>query len=207
MRFRHYLDQSPHLVVFSATVMLAAVFFGTLLFFTGFFAGFIMIWAIPLLALCWIGIFLFHLFKGNRRPDQRVAAIVLCSAPFIFFALGWATLEVWEWGTFAVRYNGYRHVVALAEQNRLPPPAQDSWQIADNGTTFEAERTGLKRIAFPLPGGFLSEWTGILYDPQGVGQHPPQRQKDGKIEDRLNGGDTIETCSHLIGRFYRCSFS
>jgi hypothetical protein len=204
---RHYLRQSPHLVVFATTLVVAAIFLSAVGFFAGILAGFFAMFVVPPLALFWTGIFLFHLFRGNRRPDQREAAIVLCSAPFVFFGLGWITIQLCLWGTFAIQYSAYQNVIALAEHNRLPPKTKTFLQTAADGTEFQIETMAPKRIVFALPGGFLNEWQGILYDPQGIGQRPGQRQENGKVQDLFDNYSTIEGCSHLIGRFYHCGFS
>jgi hypothetical protein len=214
LNFLRYLRLPRYLATFLMVVVAAAIFLATTFFFGGGFGGGLL--AIPLFGglalymLTILGLQLYRLVQQRDRESGRQAAVavaVLLVSPIIFFPTFWACDRLCLWGTFAAHYRGYQHVIALSEQSRLPPPGKTAFQIADNGTEFQAERDGLKRVAFPLPGGFLNNWRGIMYDPQGLGKHPPRRQKDGRVADLLADWYTIENCTPMTARFFLCAFS
>lgn len=213
MDFRRYLRLPSHLAVFMAVVIGTSVLLTSALFFGGIAGGFLAMYVLPGLVLYAAAILIFHLYQLARLRDwgtgRRTGGVfaILCLAPIVFLATAWLSNEAFRWGTFAAGYRGYLHVIALAESKRLPSPGKTAFQTADNGTEFQAERKAPYRIAFPMPGGFLNRWQGVVYDPEGIGKHQTRRQKDGSMADLFDDWWTVEVCSPMIGRFYICAFT
>lgn len=185
----------------------------TAFWWTGIGGGFLAVFVVPGLALWGLTIVIAQTYFAIRRRQTdawkrvSVALLSVCLAPFVFAAISWTTIQLFDWGTFAVQYPSYRRIIALADQGRLPPPGKTAFQTAVDGTMFQAERKAPHRVAFPFPGGFLDNWTGILYDPASIGKRDYLRQKDGSSGDLLDNWWTIENCKKMIRNFYSCSFS
>jgi hypothetical protein len=147
----------------------------------------------------------------SGQPEAGVTASLsllgLLLSPLLFLAAFQATDRALAWTALAINHSSYDRIIDLAKQGRLPPPGRTARQFAADGTEFEAERTAPLRIAFALPGGFLSNWNGILYDPSGVGRRTAAVQPDGKSADLLDNWWTIENCSRMLRHYYYCSFS
>ena len=70
------------------------------------------------------------------------------------------------------------------------------------------------RVAFPLPGGILDNWQGIVYDPTGVVLRTREFRRDWSNFDdpallpvkRLFGGD-VQHCESMGGPWYFCQFT
>jgi hypothetical protein len=59
--------------------------------------------------------------------------------------------------------------------------------------------------------GFLDNWSGIVFDPTGAVMQADGWDAAGKFRapdaiTKLFGGDIV-SCSHILGDYYRCSFT
>ena len=211
MDLRRYLRLPLHLAIFLIATVVAAVFLSMAFFWGGIMGGFLAAFILPALAAWAAGIMALHLYRAIwRRASLKpagLALLVICATPLVFFATFRLSDRIFSWGTFAANYQSYRRIIALAEQGHLPAPGKTAFQTAEDGTSYEVERKPPHRIAFEMPGGFLSNRTVVLYDPNGVGMRKGIRQKNGSTEDLFGEWWTIGGCYKLTGRFYVCGFS
>lgn len=156
----------------------------------------LLLWAIILLVSGVIGLV-------RHKPSGIGAVVASLSSPIFFVIVLVVSGAVWDWAALAVNSAKYAEIVALAERGHLPARGKEAFQLASNGSVFEAERWPSGRIAFELPGGFLNNRSVILYDPTGVGQH-----KAGPSgEDLFDNWWTVEKCSPMLGHYFVCGLS
>jgi hypothetical protein len=116
------------------------------------------------------------------------------------------------YAALAVNFASYERIIGAAQIAAIPPNLSGrARQFAPDGTEFEYERTSPHRIAFALPGGFINEWDAILYDPEeqkGVVENPSEPIRgEGAPDPLFEHWWTIESCTQMVGKFYRCHFS
>jgi hypothetical protein len=192
---------SIHLLVFLGAVVLGALVVSAAFWWGGLLGSFALMAAAPVLFLWGALLFLRALSRlGGAYAVLQLGLVGL--SPILFFVVLQLSSFLLAWGTLAADYRHYVHVITLAEQQRLPPPGGKAFQAADDGTLFEAERQAPHRIAFPMPGGFLNNWQGILYDPAGIGL-----RAGGSAKNLLAGISTVKHCRRMTWRFFYCSFS
>ena len=211
MDLRRYLRLPRHLAVFLVATVVATVFCSMVFFWDGIMGGFLAALIVPALVAWAAGIVAFHLYRAIWRRESwksaSLALLVICATPLVFFVTLRLSDRVFSWGTYAANYQSYRRIIILAEQGRLPARDKTAFQTAEDGTSYEVERKPPHRIAFEMPGGFLSNRTVILYDPNGIGMREGIPQKGGSKEDLFDEWWIIGGCYKLVGRFYVCGFS
>jgi hypothetical protein len=196
------------------TALLSA-FLASAFWWGGILGSFVGLLTLPVLALLAIVVAVWAIADVWRTRNQTTRALSIagvtilgiCLSPVLFILVFHGVEDTFTWGMLAAKYPSYVQVIDLATHRGLPAPGKTAWQGAADGTEFEAERVPPYRIAFPLPGGFLNSWQGILYDPSGFGLRTHAKQPDGTPGDLLDTWSTVEACSHMVGRFYVCDFS
>lgn len=103
----------------------------------------------------------------------------------------------------------YRSIVADIER-RQGDPVGASYQ----GVRYEVEPGPPLRVAFPLPGGILDNWEGIVYDPSDEISVAHEIRPDLSNWDeprfvaiRLWFGGDLRYAERVSGHFYRCWFT
>jgi hypothetical protein len=201
----------PYLLIgafFSALISAAIFWYGIG---GGFFAVFVSpCFAIGALIVIGSGVADGWRSRKNLRRAIVTAVVPLlgvCLSPIAFVIVMSTTDHAFVWGIFAVNQHSYARIVDLAAHNRLPRQTRPAPQFAADGTAFEAERKPPHRIAFILPGGFLNNWDGILYDPEGIGIRPHAVQSDDTPGDLFDNWWTIGGCTHIVSNYFDCGFS
>ena len=153
-------------------------------------------------------------WKLRQRPSQ---AIVAAGAPWVAIALvvllalpvAHVTLAGLIRVTLLTKRSSYEAIIVKAKTGAFQPG--DSRQSYD-GTDFILDEGPPMRLAFPLPGGVLDNWSGIVFDPTGDVTLARGFAKGGDgftappAVHALFGGDIV-TCDHLSGDFYYCTFT
>ena len=205
----------PDLLAFLGSALSVSVLLAAAFWWVGIAGSFLAIVAVPAL-LIWAAVIIalraVQAWRIRQFPSKAAYMVltpvaVLCATPIAFVLAFWITTELLTWGTLAVKSPSYSHIIELSLKNRLPHRGTTAFQTAEDGTLFQAERQASRRIDFPLPGGFLNNWSGILYDPAGIGRRENIIQADGTDKDLFDDWWTIEKCTHMVGHFYSCGFS
>jgi hypothetical protein len=170
------------------------------------------------LAAAWAGIFVTGLVTAWVRRSKPKAALLAALTPIagLLTAVALALPAIWtvawicDWTYFLSHHSRYQKITNLAEQGKFDATAGDYNQF--DGTNFIIDPGPPRRIAFPLPGGFLDNWSAIVYD-----RHGEVMQADGfnpttgqfvapERITKLFYGDLL-FCRHMQGSFYTCSFT
>ncbi|WP_121118084.1 hypothetical protein [Croceibacterium ferulae] len=169
------------------------------------------------LTLAWVVLFVVSLNAAWDCRQDLGKSLLASVAPLGAFGLAvalalpvmWATAWVFDW-TFVLRnHSSFQEIVRVAEAGRFDGSAGGYQEY--KGTTFLIDEGPPKRVAFLKPGGFLDNWSGIVYDPTGdvmladgwiaTGQFvAPERIT------KLFDGDLV-SCRPLLKNFYNCSFT
>jgi hypothetical protein len=177
--------------------------------------------AVPIgiiLAGSWIAVVVIGVRAAWLQRTERGFAIRAAATPALGFMLAcalalpvvWSVAWALNWASFLGNYRAYKETTQLAETGAFDKQA-GIWQEHD-GVDFIIDTGPPRRLAFPKPGGFLDNWSGVIYDPTGV-----VMRADGfdpitgefAAPDRITklfDGDLV-SCSHLIDDFYDCSFT
>jgi hypothetical protein len=153
----------------------------------------------------------------GRRSEPR-NAIFTGTAPIAALAVAaalalpvvWGVAWLLGWGSFLANRSTYEDVVRVAESGKYDASPDAYKEYGD--TTFLLDIGPPRRVAILEPGGFLDNWSGIVYDPTGdvmlADGFDPVTGKFAAPDrvTKLFGGDLV-SCRPLIGDFYRCSFT
>jgi hypothetical protein len=133
-------------------------------------------------------------------PVLLIITVGLSSPSFVAGAhLGTLSRLMLNWG----------HYQAIIAKARLDQTA--AWYQEDRGVIYCVDVGPPIRVAFN-PGGFLDNWSAIVYDPTGDvrladGWDPATGAfKAPRRVTKLFNGDLV-SCSRLLGDFYRCWFT
>ena len=190
----------------------------TVVWFGGFGGVALALIAAIALAAAWAAIFVIGLATAWVRRREYKAAFLAAFTPIagLLTAVALALPTIWiiawicDWTYFLSHHARYQKIANLAEQGIFDATAGDYSQL--DGTIFIIDPGPPRRIAFPLPGGFLDNWSAVIYDPTGEVAHAggfnpttgqfvaPERIT------KLFYGDLL-FCRHMQGSFYNCSFT
>lgn len=185
----------------------------------GGFAG--VFFALPvafILGLSWVFLFAMSLkaawdWRSERRKSlyagaAPLGAIVLALA--LFLPVTWAVAWVLDWTHFLGNRSSFEKVVRAAEQGQFDAKALEYQE--HEGTTFILDNGPPRRVAFPKPGGFLDNWSAVIFDPTGeVMLADGFDSVTGEFAapdhiTKLFYGDIVY-CRHMLGSFYNCTFT
>jgi hypothetical protein len=190
----------------------------TLAWFGGFVGvPFVFIAALAL-AISWLILLLPSLQVARVRRDRPKQALYAATAPLGAIGLAlvlalpvvWAVAWTFDWASFLNNRSDYEEVVRLAQEGRFDANVRD-YQEHD-GTTFMLDAGPPRRVAFPMPGGFLDNWSGVIYDPTGdvmLADGFDSESGEFTAPDRVTKlfyGDIV-SCKHMLDSFYSCSFT
>lgn len=170
------------------------------------------------LAIAWLIIAILGLKVAWQRRQEFRSALIAGLAPFatLGLAIAFALPVIWgvawclDWTSFLGNQSEYEAIVHLAEEGTFDGPAEGVQE--HDGIAFMIDEGQPLRVAFLMPGGFLDNWSGVIYDPTGdvmladgwdaqTGVFvAPERVT------KLFYGDLV-SCRHLSGKFYQCSFT
>lgn len=188
------------------------------MWFGGFLGILVALVAAFVLIVSWVIVFAAGLRAAwVRRLEPRrafyagVAAVgALVLAFVVALPVMWAVAWSLDWASFLTNQTGYREVVRLAQKGGFDP-SKAGYQEYE-GTEFMLDAGPPIRVAFPMPGGFLDNWSGVIYDPTGeVMLADGFDARTGEFVapehiTKLFYGDIV-SCRHMLGDFYRCSFT
>lgn len=143
-----------------------------------------------------------------RSAAMPILSLLLACA--LVLPVLWGVAWTLNWASFLGHYRAYGEIIDRAESGAFDKQA-GLWQDQD-GVDFVFDAGPPRRMAFPNPGGFLDNWSGIVYDPTGDvmkadGFHPITGEF--AAPDRITKlfeGDLV-SCRHMLGSFYLCSFT
>ncbi len=147
---------------------------------------------------------LWYAIRSDRRRRGLFLGLVVFLGAWaqsqVFLATGSAADRLWFWW-HADRYTRLLEK-DLGEDRR--------WREID-GVRVVVQPGEPRRVAFPLPGGLLDNWRGVVHDPSGEAMRVNALEKwsDQWRDDPVTGwfgGDMVE-CRHLRDHFYLCSFT
>jgi len=190
----------------------------TVVWFGGFLGVPFALLAAFVLAVSWLIVLLLGLKVAWVRRERPRQALYAAAAPFgaIGLALAlalpmmWAVAWAYDWAFFLNNRSDYEEVVRLAEEGRFDASVRE-YQERD-GITFMLDAGPPRRVAFPMPGGFLDNWSGVIYDPTGevmlADGFDPETGEFAAPEriTKLFYGDIV-SCRHVLDSFYNCSFT
>lgn len=150
---------------------------------------------------------LLGLLVGLLQPEGRflrVACLIMVSAvlPTFYFYGD----DISFGGYFYWHKSQYEAVIARVSSAAECPP------LNSDNAGWDVDCGPPRRIAFPMPGGIIDNWVGVVYDPTGlvmeVNQVDLKDLKNPKFAHvvGLFGGDMIYA-RHLFGHWYMCSFT
>ena len=186
------------------------------------FGGFAGIWfallAASVLALSWLVVLILGLRSAWVWREEPRKALYALVAPLVTLALAlalalpvmWFAAWAFDWISFLSHRDRYEEVVRFAQEGQFDADARE-YQEHD-GITFTLDAGPPRRVAFPNPGGFLDNWSGVIYDPTGevkLAAGFDSGTGEFVAPDRITklfGGDLV-SCRHLLGSFYNCSFT
>jgi hypothetical protein len=163
--------------------------------------------ALILMALLW-GCFIGILVYAVVRVVTDMAVPFLCVLILTGLFMGWWGRNHGRRTGILIRFHAasprYERVVADVLAGR--DPGQETSYIVDGGPPV--------RVAFPLPGGILDNWCGVVYDPTGLVLKARRFKPDlSDLHDpgmadvsSLFGGDLCY-CEPLGGDWYFCCFT
>lgn len=142
-----------------------------------------------------------------RFSLSLVAPAVLGMAALLVIPALWAGGFIGTYTVLAVNYQRYERIIADARN----PKVKAEVLSRDGEIDVSIDVGPPLRVAFPQ-GGFLDNWSGIVFDPTGrVMEADGWDEATGEWrapEDvtRLFGGDLV-SCRRLWGDYYDCSFT
>lgn len=149
---------------------------------------------------------LWHAVRPDRRRRGLLLAIVVVVGAWIqaqiFLAAGSSADRLYFWR----QVDRYERLLGRSDLDAGKP----RWQCIE-GVMVVVQPGEPRRVAFPLPGGLLDNWRGVVYDPSGEAMRVNALEKwsDQWRDDPVAGwfgGDMVE-CRHLRDHFYLCSFT
>ena len=184
----------------------------------GLLGAFLALAVAAVLAIVWLIVAALGLKVAWQSRQEFRHALIAGTAPFATFALAtalalpvvWGVSWCLDWASFLGNQSNYEEIVRLAEEGEFDGPAEGFQE--HNGITFMIDEGRPLRVAFLMPGGFLDNWSGVIYDPTGdvmladgwddqTGEFvAPERVT------KLFYGDLV-SCRHLSSKFYQCSFT
>jgi hypothetical protein len=200
----------------TALVMFAAT--SVMMWFGGIGGAFFGMLLVAGLCLAWLYIFIFGVIAAWKQRHEGAKALFPAAAPLAALAAGialalpvmWAVAWSLDWGSFLASRSSYEDVARLAATGQFDASSM-AWQ-AHLGTDFLLDTGPPRRLAFPGPGGFLDNWSGVVFDPTGAVMEAdgfdPVTGKFAASDEvtKLFGGDLV-SCRHMLGDFYHCSFT
>ena len=190
----------------------------TVLWFGGFVGVPFAFLAAFVLAIGWLILLLLSLKVAWVRRGRPKQALYAAAAPLgaIGLALAlalpvtWAAAWTLDWASFLNNRSDYEEVVRLVQKGQFDAKVRE-YQEHD-GTKFMLDEGPPRRVAFPMPGGFLDNWSGVIYDPTGevmLADGFDSETGEFAAPDRITklfDGDIV-SCRHMLGSFYNCSFT
>ena len=153
--------------------------------------------------------------RSRSAPSHRIGVGL---APLVAVAIGIGlTLPLHQgvgvamtWSSLLFNRARYGTIIDQIRLGRIPPPKEGKGpQDSAQGIRFEAERSGLRRVAFILPDNWLSDWQVILYDPSI--RPPVAGRRDADIDREqaspFDGWLQPYECSRLTGPYLSCYLS
>lgn len=146
--------------------------------------------------------------RGLRAIINAIVPIgVTMGLVLMFLPLSWLFLAVLDWATLAINWSRYSTIAAAPQSHH---EQADVWLKA-HGTDYVLAHGSPRRVAFPMPGGFLDNWDAIVVDPTDRVAAATGLTREGDFTapsdvKSLFGGDLV-ACTHMTGHFYRCSFT
>ncbi|AMV38864.1 hypothetical protein [Planctomyces sp. SH-PL62] len=150
--------------------------------------------------------------QGRRSALAAGGLVVLTLAlsptlwPYLASVGGWAKIRM----DFARNRSRYEKVVARLAGRPNPMPGRSE---AD-GVSYIVGPGPPLRVAFPLPGGILDNWTAVVYDPSEevhrmgrVGPDLSHWDDPDLLELRMWFGGTMRHARRLGGGFFYCIFT
>ena len=161
--------------------------------------------------------------EGRSNRSIPVTLFVLMVSPLVFVATQWAVDRSLGWTDLLIHRSSYMRIVQAAGKGAPKPPIGASveagadaydrsmWRTASDGTRFAFDLGGSGRVAFPFPTRSRETRDGILYDPSGIEEHRLLASAGALAEDHISFVPddtwTVLSCTHMVGRFYRCRFA
>ena len=188
-------------------------------FWFGGFVGVVVVFPFAVvLGVLWLVVAALGLKVAWRKRHKLRDALIAGTAPFAAFALAialalpvmWGVAWCLDWTSFLSNRSEYAEIVRLVEAGTFDGPAEGFQE--NNGITFMIDEGRPLRVAFLMPGGFLDNWSGVIYDPTGdvMLAHGWNAQTGVFVAPervtKLFYGDLV-SCRHLSGKFYQCSFT
>jgi hypothetical protein len=163
-----------------------------------------------------VGLFLSGaLLWQARRAHWRPARVVLAGMPFavlaLLFAVGGYLERAGDSLLFGYRYNRDRPTYDRVVAGLTSGAVRDSTAAAALGIRFYVDSGPPLRVAFPLPGGIIDNWEGVVWDPSGDVVAAQGFTRAGGFTapselQRLFGGDLVG-CRVVRHPYYRCWFT
>lgn len=144
------------------------------------------------------------LFDAEGRIRRVVCLLLIGTAFPTFYFYGY---DISFYSYFYWHKSQYEAVIAsLSSSTQCPPPIHSD----ETNPRFDCDSP--RRVAFPMPGGIIDNWVGIVYDPTGLVTQVNQVSGSGLKNPKfayvvgLFGGD-MASARHLFGHWYVCSFT
>lgn len=139
----------------------------------------------------------------NLRAMPRRALVAALGFPVVLIATCALWIPIVNWAYFLVTIPARQHIVDLAKQGVRQP--RNQWLGRKWGVDFVVADSAPLRVAFPKPGQFLDNWSGIVYDPTGAVEQGDFDTYPTQIK-KLFDGDMV-VCDHIVGPWYDCAFT
>lgn len=146
---------------------------------------------------------LVSLFDSSGRIRRLICLLLIVTSFPTFYFYGY---DISLYSYFYWHKSEYEAVIAQVNASSTCQPL-----LSDKFKTT-VDCASPRRVAFPMPGGIIDNWVGIVYDPTGLvmqaNQVPMADLKDPKYAYvvGLFGGD-MTFARHLFGPWYVCSFT
>ncbi|WP_126174417.1 hypothetical protein [Altericroceibacterium xinjiangense] len=190
----------------------------TVLWFGGFAGVPFAFLAAFVLVVSWLILLLLGLKAAWVRRREPRKALCAGAAPVGAFGLAlalalpttWAVAWAFDWAFFLSNHASYREVVRLTEEGRFDASVGEHQE--HEGIMFLLDAGPPRRVAFPMPGGFLDNWSGLIYDPTGevmLADGFDSETGEFAAPERITKlfyGDIV-SCRHMLDSFYNCSFT
>lgn len=107
--------------------------------------------------------------QREKMPTALAAAwtpiIVIIGTTALALPIMWAVATGLTWATFFTNRAEYIEIARRADAGQFDAKGSALQQYA--GVAFLIDDGPPQRLAFPMPGGFLDNWNGIVYDTSG----------------------------------------
>ena len=172
----------------------------------------------PALLIAAVALMVAGIIEGLRRKSTALNRIGIGLTPVLFFVIGVGLTPpihqgvgiAMTWDTLYVNGAQYHSIIEEVRRGEiLRRRAGIGSQETSAGIDFEAERSGLQRVAFMLPDHWLSDRHVILYDPaihpRGGGSHDVDIARE--QASLFDGWLRPYECRRLSGQYLSCYLS